>query len=84
MVLVLLLIFHTDVRQQTDQDRTVHRMVTARFIIELKTHFPSRLMQLGVHILPFTHAQIVEIVKLTLTAELVTGQRFLLLSDVVP
>ncbi|CSB38836.1 Uncharacterised protein [Vibrio cholerae] len=41
-------------------------------------------MQLGVHILPFAHTQIVEVIKLALTAELVTGQRFLLLSDVVP
>lgn len=41
-------------------------------------------MQLSVHILPFAHAQIVQVVEFTLTAELVTGQRFLLLANVVP
>jgi len=84
LIFILFLVFHTDVRQQTNQDRTVYTMVRSRLIVKFEFHFTHRLMNLEVNVLPLANAQVVQIILLTLLAELVARQRFLLLLDIFP
>ena len=83
-VFLLIGIFHTDVRQQTGQQRGVNFAILCRFAIHRQAELFNDLTQLSVDILPLAHAQVVEKIDPALAAELVRGERFLLLAQVVP
>ena len=82
--LLLVGVFHTDVRQQTGQQRGVNFAILRRLAIDRQAELFDHLTQLGVDILPLAHAQVVEKIDPALAAELVRGERFLLLAQVVP
>ncbi|CCJ85820.1 putative periplasmic protein kinase ArgK and related GTPases of G3E family [Cronobacter dublinensis 582] len=83
-VLLFIGIFHADMRQQAGEERGVHLAITCRFAVYRNAELFHHLAQLGVDILPLAHAQIVKVIGAAQTAELVRGERLLLLAEVVP
>ena len=63
-------------RQQAGQQRGMNFTVRRRFAVDRHTQLAHDPAQLGIDILPFTHAQIVQIIDLALAAERVAGERF--------
>ena len=82
--LLLVGVFHTDMRQQTGQQRGVNFAILRRLAVHRQPELFHHLTQLGIDILPLAHAQVVEEIDPALAAELVRGERFLLLAQVVP
>ncbi len=83
-IFLLIRILHPDMRQQAGQQGDMDFAVLRRFTVHRYTQLFHHLAQLGVDILPLAYAQIIEEIHPALTAELVRGERFLLLAKVVP
>ncbi|SAF75120.1 Uncharacterised protein [Enterobacter kobei] len=58
--------------------------VLRRLAVHRNAQLFHHLAQLSVDILPLAHAQVVEEIHAALAAELVRGERFLLLAEIVP
>ncbi|MNE39134.1 hypothetical protein D3C80_1330680 [compost metagenome] len=67
-------------RQQCDVDFTVF----SRLAVNRDPQFFNHLTQLGVDILPFAHAQIVQVFGPAQTTKRIGRQRFLLLAEIIP
>ena len=62
----------------------MNRAEIGRLIINSHTLLTHHLAQLGIDILPFTNAQVIEKIALTLTTEGITREFFLLLAQIIP
>ena len=82
--LLFISILHADMRQQAGQQRNMNFTIFRRFTVHRNAQLFHHLPQLGVDVLPLAHPQVVEVIQLALTAELVRRQRFLLFAEIVP
>ena len=83
-ILLLFGVLHPNVGQQAGQQRDMNLAVLRRLAVDRNAQLFHHLAQLGVDVLPLAHAQVVEEIHAALAAELVRGERFLLLAEIVP